>query len=208
MNNVTSSSYEDYLISCLSDRAYAATYLETHLEKTASEPELLSLALLNVSEALSRSAQKAEHRQSLDDLLNQPGSQDIQSLANWLAKLGLKLTVTVQEPVINFGDSGNVTHTLHHLDDRPNLKELLTQLQEAIESDTDLPTPDKADLLKQVQNLAEAKQTEEPAQKESLTRKAKKMFEATLKSLPATATIVEASSKLLPLILKALGLPI
>jgi hypothetical protein len=63
-------------------------------------------------------------------------------------------------------------------------------------------------LLEQVQNLAEAKQTEEPAQKEGLARRAKKMFEATLKSLPDTAKIVEASSKLLPLILKALGFPV
>jgi len=34
-----------------------------------------------------------------------------------------------------------------------------------------------------------------------------KMFDATLKSLPDTAKIAEACSKLLPLILKALGFP-
>lgn len=62
------------------------------------------------------------------------------------------------------------------------------------------------DLLEQVQALAEAKQTEEPAKKEGLTR-ARKMFEATLSSLPQTESIVEACSKLLPVILKGLGLP-
>ncbi|WP_293243569.1 MULTISPECIES: pentapeptide repeat-containing protein [unclassified Microcoleus] len=115
--------------------------------------------------------------------------------------------------VVNLGTiSGSVTNTIDRLPDasepdEPNIKELLTQLQQAIENDSELPDPDKADLLEQVQALAEAKQTEEPAKKEGLTRKARKMFEATLSSLPQTASIVEACSKLLPMILKALGLP-
>jgi hypothetical protein len=81
-------------------------------------------------------------------------------------------------------------------------------LQQAITSDTDLEETDKADLLEQVQALATAKQTTEPTQKDGIVRKAKKMFEATLKSLPDTAKIVEACSKLLPMILKALGVPV
>jgi uncharacterized protein YjbI with pentapeptide repeats len=115
---------------------------------------------------------------------------------------------------LNLGDiSGTVTNTINQLPDdaapnQPNLKELLTQLQAAIETDTSLPDADKADLLEQVQHLAEAKQTAEPAQKEGLARKAKKMFDATLKNLPDTAKIAEACSKLLPLILKALGVPV
>ncbi len=115
--------------------------------------------------------------------------------------------------VVNLGTiSGNVTNTLNQLPDssetnEPNIKELLTQLQQVIENDSDLSEPDKTDLLEQVQALAEAKQTEEPAKKEGLTRKARKMFEATLSSLPQTASIVEACSKLLPMILKGLGLP-
>jgi uncharacterized protein YjbI with pentapeptide repeats len=115
---------------------------------------------------------------------------------------------------LNLGDiSGTVTNTINQLPDdpdptQPNLKELLTQLQAAIADDTSLPEADKADLLEQVQNLATAKQTEEPAQKEGLVRKAKKMFEATLQGLPDTAKIAEACSKLLPLILKALGWPV
>ena len=108
--------------------------------------------------------------------------------------------------------SGSVTNTIARLPEseepsEPNIKELLTQLQQAIENDSDLSKPDKADLLEQVQALAEAKQTEEPAKKEGLTRKARKMFEATLSSLPQTASIIEACSKLLPMILKGLGLP-
>lgn len=108
--------------------------------------------------------------------------------------------------------TGNVTNTINQLPDvdtadQPNLKQLLTELKDAIATDADLPDTDKADLLEQVQNLAVAKQTEEPAQKEGLVRKAKKIFTATLNSLPDTAKLAEACSKLLPLILKALGFP-
>jgi len=53
-----------------------------------------------------------------------------------------------------------------------------------------LSDPDKIDLLEQVQNLVEANQIEEAVQKEGLARKAKKMFEATLKSLHDTTKIV------------------
>lgn len=116
---------------------------------------------------------------------------------------------------LNLGEiSGNVTNQINQLPDdpatadQPSLKDLLTQLQQAITSDTDLEETDKADLLEQVQALATAKQTAEPTQKEGIVRKAKKMFEATLKSLPETAKIVEACSKLLPMILKALGVPV
>jgi uncharacterized protein YjbI with pentapeptide repeats len=121
---------------------------------------------------------------------------------------------TVTDSIINLGSiSGNVTNTINQLPDTSdpdgsNLKDLLTKLQTAIEADASLPDTDKADLLGEVQNLAEAKQTEEPAKKEGITRKAKKIFDATLKNLPDTAKIVEASSKLLPLILKALGFPV
>ncbi|MEW6499120.1 MAG: low-complexity protein, partial [Cyanobacteriota bacterium] len=82
----------------------------------------------------------------------------------------------------------------------------LTQLQQAIENDTNLPDTDKADLLEQVQALAEAQQAKEPTKKEGLIRKANKIFDATLKSLPNTAAIVESCSKLLPMILKVLGI--
>ena len=83
----------------------------------------------------------------------------------------------------------------------------MTQLQAAIAAEPSLPETDKADLLEQVQNLAKAKETTESAQKEGMVRKAQKMFAATLQGLPDTAKIAEACSKLLPLILKALGWP-
>lgn len=90
---------------------------------------------------------------------------------------------------------------------QPGIKELLIQLQQAVDEDTDLAPEDKADLLEQVKVLAEAEQTPESEKKKGLVRTARKIFDATLKSLPSTANIIEACSKLLPLILKALGLP-
>jgi uncharacterized protein YjbI with pentapeptide repeats len=121
--------------------------------------------------------------------------------------------VSSGDGIVNLGTiSGNVTNAINQLPDtsetgQASLKTLLAQLQEAIETDTGLPDPDKSDLLEQVQSLAEAKQTEEPTKREGIARKAMKMFDATLKGLPDTAKIVEACSKLLPLILKALGVP-
>jgi len=115
---------------------------------------------------------------------------------------------------INLGEiSGRVSNTVAQLpsspdSNQPGVKELLSQLQEIIEQEEELSSEDKADLLEQVKALAEVQQAPEQNQKEGLARKAKKMFEATLKSLPETAKIVDASAKLLPMILKLLGLPV
>lgn len=113
--------------------------------------------------------------------------------------------------IVNLGTiSGNVTNAINRIPDSPepaqaNLKTLLAQLKQVIENDSALPDPDKADLLEHVQSLAEAKQVEESAKREGIVRKAMKMFDATLRSLPDTAKIVDACSKLLPRILEALG---
>jgi uncharacterized protein YjbI with pentapeptide repeats len=126
----------------------------------------------------------------------------------------VNITGDITGSTINLGEiSGDVTNTINQLPDtfdpnQPNIKELLIQLQTAVETEPTLPETDKSDLLEQVKNLAEAKQTKEPIEKEGLVRKAKKIFEATLKGLPDTAKIVEACSKLLPLILKVLGSPV
>ncbi len=116
---------------------------------------------------------------------------------------------------VNLGTiSGAVTNSISQLPadsstpEQPSLWELLPQLQQAIEEEKELSIEDKADLLEQVKVLAEAKKMTEPEKREGLIRKARKIFDATIKSLPDTAKIVEACSKLLPLILKALSLPV
>jgi DNA-binding phage protein len=92
-----SKSYQDSLISRLTDRVYASTYLETHLEDDTPEPELLYLALSNVAEALGRSdfpEQLHLHQQQLENLSHHSGVHAIQGLAKWLDQLGLQLTIT------------------------------------------------------------------------------------------------------------------
>jgi uncharacterized protein YjbI with pentapeptide repeats len=112
---------------------------------------------------------------------------------------------------INLGEiSGSVSNVINQLPNssvpnQPGIKEWLTELQKAIEEDTELQPEDKVDLLEQVKALAEAKLTSEPDKKESLVRNAKKIFKATLDGLPDTAKLAEACSKLLPIILGLLG---
>lgn len=122
--------------------------------------------------------------------------------------------LNLSNSTLNLGNiSGVVTNAISQLPSdppskQPGVKEILTQLQQAIEAETELQAEDKADLLEQVKTFAEAQQISEKDEKEGLVRKAKKIFDATLRGLPDTAKIVEACSKLLPMLFKALGLPV
>ena len=96
----TSDSYYNYLIESLrKDPELAAAYITATLEEEDSEPELLKMALSNVAEALGEQNMTPEqakvHREKLDELLSQHGSEAIYNLGTWLNALGLKLTVTV-----------------------------------------------------------------------------------------------------------------
>lgn len=67
---------------------------------------------------------------------------------------------TINNSPINLGElSGTLTNTINELPpapapEKPGIKELLTQLQAAIEAETDLSEEDKAEALEQVQALA------------------------------------------------------
>ena len=120
-------------------------------------------------------------------------------------------TIGSENSVVTLGNiSAKVKQTVEQLTDsseseEPGIKELLLQLQKLIEEEAELSPEDKADLLEQVKAFAEAQQAPEQKHKEGIVRKARKMFDATLKNLPETAKLVDASSKLLPMILKVLG---
>ena len=111
---------------------------------------------------------------------------------------------------LNLGEiSGTVTNTINELPpapkpEKPGIKEILTQLQKAIEADTDLTAKDKEKALKQVKALAEAAQN--PQEKEDLADTAITMLKGVLSNLPTAAKLVEECSKLLPLISGFLGL--
>ncbi|MBN3899729.1 MAG: pentapeptide repeat-containing protein [Nostoc sp.] len=113
---------------------------------------------------------------------------------------------------LNLGDiSGTVTNTINELaaspePDKPGIKELLTQLQAAIEADTNLPPEDKADALEQVKALAEVGKSPQEGGMQKAGKTAIKILKGTIASLPSATKLVEQCSNLLPLISTFLGL--
>ncbi|MBD2598372.1 pentapeptide repeat-containing protein [Nostoc spongiaeforme FACHB-130] len=114
--------------------------------------------------------------------------------------------------VINLGQiGGDVTNTIQHLSAspqaaQPGIKELLTQLQEAISQSSDLSDENKAEALEQVKTLAEAGQNPQEPAKQKTAKTAITMLKGLFSGLPAVATLVEAANKLLPVISKVFGL--
>ncbi|MCC5642571.1 pentapeptide repeat-containing protein [Nostoc sp. CHAB 5824] len=113
---------------------------------------------------------------------------------------------------LNLGDiSGTVTNTINELPaspepDKLGIKELLTQLQAAIEADTNLPQEDKAEALEQVKALAEAGKSPQEGAMQKAAKTAIKILKGTISSLPSATKLVEDCSNLLPLISNFLGL--
>ncbi|PSB30070.1 pentapeptide repeat-containing protein [Stenomitos frigidus] len=107
------------------------------------------------------------------------------------------------------GSVSNVVNQLPSAPDpaQPGIKELLIELQAAIESDADLPEKGKASALEHVKVLAEVAQDPEQPEKKGLGSQAITFLKGAASSLPDTAKLAEACTKLLPLITKALGLP-
>ncbi|MEH2195717.1 MAG: hypothetical protein V7K98_24165 [Nostoc sp.] len=110
---------------------------------------------------------------------------------------------------LNLGDI--VTNTINELPaspepDKPGIKELLTQLQAAIEADTNLPQEDKAEALEQVKALAEAGKSPQQGAMQKAAKTAIKILKGTISSLPSATKLVEQCSNLLPLISNFLGL--
>lgn len=113
---------------------------------------------------------------------------------------------------INLGEiSGTVTNTINELPassepEKPGIKELLTQLQAAIEADTNLPQEDKAEALEQVKALAETAKSPQDGAMQKVAKTAIKILKGTIASLPSATKLVEQCSNLLPLISTFLGL--
>jgi uncharacterized protein YjbI with pentapeptide repeats len=108
--------------------------------------------------------------------------------------------------------SGNVTNTINQLPDslkpdKPGIKELLTELQSAIEADPNLSDEDKAEALEQVKAIAEAGQKPEDGAMQKMAKNAMKFLKGTIADLPSTVELVQTCGKLLPLITKFFGLP-
>lgn len=108
--------------------------------------------------------------------------------------------------ILNLGTiSGDVTNAIQQLSaspapDNPGLKELLTQLQAAIEAEAELQNEDKAEALEQVKTLAEAGQNPKDNALQKAAKTAMKILKGTVASLPEATKLAEACAKLLPLI--------
>lgn len=105
--------------------------------------------------------------------------------------------------------SGSVTNSISKLPDssepdKPSIKELLAQLQTAVEAESNLPEEDKAEALEQIKTLAEAAQKPEDNMLQKAAKTAIKILKGTVSSLPEAAKLVDASTKLLPIISKLL----
>ena len=113
--------------------------------------------------------------------------------------------------VANLGTiSGNVSIALTQLPDsadaeKPGIKELLSQLQDAIIQSTYLPDEEKAEALEQVKALAEAGKNPQESTKQKTAKTAITMLKGIFTGLPAVASLVEAGNKLLPAIAKLFG---
>lgn len=114
--------------------------------------------------------------------------------------------------VVNLGEiSGQVTNTINQLPaspqpDEPGIKELLEQLQRAIESAEELKPEDKAEALKQVQALAEAGKDPAEAEKQNMAKSAIRWFKGMLTELAEPSAIVQLCKKILPHIATIFGL--
>jgi len=113
---------------------------------------------------------------------------------------------------LNLGDiSGTVTNTISELpasreSEKPGIKELLKQLQTAIEAEENLTPKNKEKALKQVKVLAEASQNPNDEEKQDLADTAITMLKGLISSLPTVTTLVETCSNLLPMISKFIGI--
>ncbi len=125
-------------------------------------------------------------------------------------------TMTTSGSTINLGDiSGQVTNTINQLPDtpdstQPNLKDLLTQLQTALQTDPNLSEDDKAEALSQIQTLAQAGQSPQQPEQKTLAKRALQMLTGIITTATATLTgttgLLTAWNKLQPLIKGIFGL--
>jgi len=118
----------------------------------------------------------------------------------------------INQSTLNSDISGTVTNTINQLpasteSDKPGIKELLTQLQAAIEAETNLSEEDEAEALEQVKTLAEVGKNPQESTMQKAGKTAMKILKGTIAGLPSAATLVEACSKLLPAIASLLLLP-
>lgn len=107
--------------------------------------------------------------------------------------------------------SGTVANTINQLPDssetdQSSIKKLLTQLKEAIETESTLSDEDKADALSQLEKLALAGKNPNEGETQKTAKGAIRMLKGLAAELPTATKLVEGMSKLLPVIASLLGI--
>jgi hypothetical protein len=116
--------------------------------------------------------------------------------------------VNLSGSTLNLGQiSGQVTNQINQIPvpaapDQPDLRDILTQLKTAAETDSELSDDEKAEALQAVSRIATAATDPAPSEK---TQGLVKRATATLKGMTETLTdaskLADACTKLLPLVL-------
>jgi uncharacterized protein YjbI with pentapeptide repeats len=184
--------------------------LQTLLTEIAQKDERIRSLEQMVTTAIESNKFYVETYYNLGDTVSEKSSINIEG-----SQVGgvVQGNISDVSGVLNLGAiSGDVTNAIAQLPntvdpDQPGLKELLTQLQGAIESEAQLNQDDKAEALEQVKVLAEAGQKPQDGPLKKIANTAIKVLRGTVSSLPEATKLVEACSKLLPIITKLLGLP-
>ncbi|NEQ73167.1 MAG: hypothetical protein F6K23_08820 [Okeania sp. SIO2C9] len=104
--------------------------------------------------------------------------------------------------------SVSVTASIKKLPDssepnKPGIKESLTQLQAAIEAESNLSQEDKEEALKKLQSLAEAGKN--PQENQQKAKGVIRFFKGLFTELPKTAKLIQEWKKLLPAIASFFG---
>jgi len=162
--------------------------------------------------------QSADMKEIVSLLANRPVTVEVKAIAESKSmndstdksqNIQVGRDMNFSNSVLNLGElSGTVTNTIQQLPDdgdRATLKDLLTQLQGAIDADTQISTDDKAEALEQVKVLAEAGKNPQDGAVQKAAKTAAKILKGTVAALPSTTALVEAVTKLLPLITKFFG---
>ena len=114
--------------------------------------------------------------------------------------------VNLTGSTLNLGEiSGQISNHINQLPDpqrdRHNLKDLLTQLQTAIDQDTELSDDEKAEALGEVAKLARAGATPQADKMQRLARRATTTLKAIAETVTDTSKLATACKTLLPMII-------
>lgn len=113
---------------------------------------------------------------------------------------------TMTGNVVNLGEiSGHVSNQINQLPDtvnadQPSLKDLLTQLKQAIDQDTELSQDEKVEALGEVAKLAKAGSNSKEGKMRGLAKRATATLKSIAETLTDTSKLATACKTLLPMI--------